>query len=72
MFLLPIAHDRAAALAAEVEGAPSICANDNCGAFVWRTRDDRLLSGRCRPCYAYRLRHDGVERPRELVEKALG
>lgn len=62
--LLPLSAKAAQALAGELEGSPSICAN--CGCNVWRTPTDRLLAGRCRNCYEYRRAHDGIERPREL------
>lgn len=47
------------------------CINKNCGALVTGTRDDRLRAGRCEPCYTYRLRHNGDDRPKELVEREL-
>lgn len=38
----------------------------NCGTWVANTPADRIRSGRCEPCYRYRLRHDGMERPKVL------
>lgn len=64
--LLPITHERAEQLVAEIEGGPAICANCKCD--VWRTPNDRLRAGRCNPCYQYRIRHDGIERPQQLWE----
>lgn len=37
-----------------------------CGAYVANTPQDRIRSGRCEPCYRYRLRHDGMDRPKVL------
>lgn len=37
-----------------------------CGAYVANTPQDRIRSGRCEPCYRYRLRHEGMERPKVL------
>jgi len=65
-FLLPLDHDRAEKFAREIEGGPAQCANCKCD--VWRTAKDRLRSGRCNACFQYRLRHDGIDRPRELWE----
>lgn len=38
----------------------------NCGAYVANTPQDRIRSGRCEPCYRYRLRHHGMDRPKVL------
>lgn len=42
------------------------CANPACGRWVSGTAADRLRAWRCEPCYRYRARHAGVERPRDL------
>lgn len=67
--LLAIQPDLAALLAdrAPVDRAGT-CAN--CGAWVANTPADRIRSGRCEPCYRYRLRHPGMDRPKVLWEIA--
>jgi hypothetical protein len=42
----------------------------NCGALIAGNRSDRVLAGRCRTCYEYRRRHNGIDRPRELWDAA--
>lgn len=65
--LIAIHPDLAAMLAdrAPVDRSGA-CAN--CGAWVANTPADRIRSGRCEPCYRYRLRHEGMERPRPMWE----
>lgn len=61
--LLAIDPDLAQAL---VDQAPvdrsGNCAN--CGTYVANTPADRIRAGRCEPCYRWRKRHAGEDRPR--------
>lgn len=54
-----------------IEAASSVQTCVHCGRVVTGTRDDRLRSGRCTPCYEYRLDHDSQDRPRYLIEREL-
>ena len=45
------------------------CANPACGRWVPGTAVDRLRAWRCEPCYKWRARHAGEERPRWLCAK---
>lgn len=63
--LLAIHPDLAALLADRTPADRSgLCTN--CGTYVANTPADRIRSGRCEPCYRYRLRHPGMDRPRVL------
>lgn len=60
-------------LAREVRQARAVeCANPHCVTMVERTAVDRLIAGRCEPCYRYRQRNGGTERPKSLCQKEEG
>jgi hypothetical protein len=60
-----LSADEARRLAETEAACGSECAN--CSAWITGLGADRPRSGRCRACYEYRRRNEGMERPHSLV-----